>query len=107
MTIKKYSDGLKELIHLDELIIECGHFTSDTELNSGYGCTHKDNTDYPGCCYSCACPIAVKADLTSIKPRDKDLYERYKVEFKDQLSAGTSEDDLQPDDYGISWMIKL
>jgi hypothetical protein len=81
--------------------------TVNTELNNGYGCTHNNNHGYPGCCYSFTCPIATTADLTSIKPRNNDLYEEYKNHFKDQLSNNANEDDLQPDHFGDTWMIKL
>lgn len=54
--------GQLEIMHIDNLTEECGMFTTNTELNSGYGCLAKQNTEHPGCCYSFACPIATEAD---------------------------------------------
>ena len=36
---------MKELIHIDDLCNRCGFFTSDTRVNGGYGCNHKDCGD--------------------------------------------------------------
>lgn len=36
---------MEELIHIDNLCNKCGFFTSDTLVNSGYGCNHKDCGD--------------------------------------------------------------
>lgn len=36
---------MEELIHIDNLCSRCGFFTSDTSVNGGYGCNHKDCDD--------------------------------------------------------------
>lgn len=36
---------MEELIHIDNLCNKCGFFTSDTLVNGGYGCSHKDCDD--------------------------------------------------------------
>lgn len=36
---------MEELIHIDNLCNKCGFFTSDTPVNGGYGCNHKDCDD--------------------------------------------------------------
>lgn len=36
---------MEELIHIDNLCNKCGFFTSDTMVNGGYGCNHKDCGD--------------------------------------------------------------
>ena len=51
-----------KVIHIDQLICECGMFTWDTELNNGYGCRSAFNTETPGCCYDFSCPIATTID---------------------------------------------
>lgn len=51
-----------EVVHIDHLVRECGMFTSDTELNNGYGCKATQNTVTPGCCYEISCPIATILD---------------------------------------------
>lgn len=52
----------EEIIHIDALAQECGMFTSDIELNNGYGCKSTLNTEEPMCCHAHACPIAVELD---------------------------------------------
>lgn len=63
-----------EVWHLDRLSAECGHFTSRTTVNSGYGCRHPEQQDVvpefvapgaatpkkPRCgrCLAFTCPIA-------------------------------------------------
>jgi hypothetical protein len=50
------------VMHIDQLITECGMFEYGSELNNGYGCRAKQNTEAPGCCHTFACPIAVELD---------------------------------------------
>jgi hypothetical protein len=35
----------KELVHIDNLCDSCGFFTSNTPINGGYGCNHKECGD--------------------------------------------------------------
>lgn len=69
---------LEELIHIDELIKVCGHFTWDTELNGGYGCNHTSPSKQEvGKCYAFDCPIAYMADLEDFKKLHLELYQEY------------------------------
>lgn len=36
---------MEELIHIDNLCNRCGFFTSNTPINGGYGCNHKECDD--------------------------------------------------------------
>jgi hypothetical protein len=54
-----------EPIHIHNLTNKCGFFTSDTQLNGGCGCNHKNQTEWDmengkkqGKCYTHSCPIA-------------------------------------------------
>lgn len=102
---KIFKDGFGELLHIDELIKVCGHFTTDTELNSGYGCTHKENTEAQGCCFAFACPVAIRADLSIIKIRDANLYEQYKNDLREYLKNGQNEEDVYPGFIGEDYMV--
>ena len=91
------------LTTINNLANVCGLFTSDTDLNNGYGCKSKSNEkDHPGCCYDFDCPLAIGADLTSLKEHDIDLYKEHLPDFKMELERGTSEDDCCVD----SWIIQ-
>ena len=49
--------------HMDNLVQSCGLFTSDTELNGGYGCLSKSKEkSESGTCYGYDCPLAYLAD---------------------------------------------
>ena len=52
---------MEELIHIDNLCSRCGFFTSDTSVNGGYGCNHKDCDDgeYEKGCLSIALIVAI------------------------------------------------
>lgn len=71
---------MKEVWHLDNLIQECGWFTSETTVNNGYGCRHPGQEDLEeehletlrhrgvqgpppfrcGRCFAFTCPIATE-----------------------------------------------
>lgn len=95
------------LIDLDELVMSCGLFTSDTELNNGYGCKSRSkHKSERGRCFSFDCPLANEADLSDLKKHDETLYEEYREYFKEALSNGASEEDLLPAQSGSYWMIQ-
>jgi hypothetical protein len=58
----------------------CPYFTSDTEVNNGYGCTHpeQDETDPDengaehGKCYSFSCPLGIEPDEEDFENPDVD-----------------------------------
>lgn len=61
-------------IDIDELADRCGYFTSETCVNSGYGCNHPEQEmtkefededgrmHAQGCCYSFSCPLGWSDD---------------------------------------------
>lgn len=68
-----------EPIHIDELTNECGHFTSETNVNGGYGCNHKNQSEWDmengkkhGKCYGFSCPIAWLMDEEEWKKLGED-----------------------------------
>lgn len=100
-----YKNIKPELIYLDDLVLKCGLFTSDTDLNNGYGCKSKSKIkDEPGKCYGFDCPLASEASLADLKKHDEYLYNEHKQNFNhNQLK---DEDNCFPDDYGSSWLIQ-
>ena len=56
---------MSEIIHIDEMVTKCGHFTSETTVNNCYGCTHPNQEE-----------------------QDKELYDDWKVEPHDPTHAG-------------------
>jgi hypothetical protein len=36
---------MRDVIHIDNLVQECGFFTNRTTVNSGYGCRHPEQRD--------------------------------------------------------------
>jgi hypothetical protein len=68
--------GMKDFVRIDidELANRCGYFTSETCVNSGYGCNHPDQEmtrelkdedgrmHVQGCCYSFSCPLGWSDD---------------------------------------------
>src|SRR5690554_6333294 len=70
------------LIHADDLIKECGYFFCGEE-NNGYCCSHPENEEAPGCCYTWACPIAVEADIQDMRELDPGLAKEYEKEGKE------------------------
>ncbi len=86
-----------KIIHLDELVDICGYFTSNTSVNNGYGCKHKDQEEIDTCsyinkphgkCYSWSCPLANEADLQDMKNHNMDLYNDWKDEKYDPSEMG-------------------
>jgi hypothetical protein len=74
----KYKQIENKLVQIDSFIRECGLFTSDTNLNNGYGCKSKSKSKQePGCCYTYDCPLAHEADKEDLKELDHDLYLSY------------------------------
>lgn len=65
-----------DIWHLDNVVEACGYFTSDTTVNSGYGCRHPDQEDVeeeyqepgepvrdpPTCgrCFAFTCPLGAE-----------------------------------------------
>lgn len=52
-----------EVVHIDQLVRECGWFQGGTEANNGYGCSHpcqeeRDGETNQGCCFAFSCPLA-------------------------------------------------
>ena len=93
------------LIHMNTLCQECGLFTSDTELNNGYGCTSKSKfKSDPGCCYDSDCPLAFTADLEDLKEHDTHLYEEYKFNLSEYNKDNF---DLDPHDVGSEWVVQF
>jgi len=66
---------MNKVVHIDNLVEECGYFTSRTTVNSGYGCRHPKQRDVEkehmeslkamgvdgsttcGRCFAPACPL--------------------------------------------------
>jgi len=85
--------ALKEpiIIHVNDLAMECGLFTSETELNGGYGCLSKSKQkDEPGKCYAWDCPLGYEADLEDLKNHALDLYDQWKEDEYDPSEAGAN-----------------
>jgi hypothetical protein len=70
-----------ELIPINELANKCGYFECG-ELNNGYGCTHPENTEAPGCCHTFACPLAVEADYEDMVELDPELAKEYEEQYQ-------------------------
>ena len=88
---------MTKIIHIDEMVEICGFFTTDIEVNNGYGCKHpeQEETDIDHCtwkehgkCYSWSCPLANEADLEDMKEYDMKLYEDWKDERADPTEMG-------------------
>jgi hypothetical protein len=76
---ERYKKIKPRLETIDEFISYCGLFTSETELNGGYGCKSKSvDKQEPGKCYAWDCPLAYVANLDDFKKHDKILYDEYK-----------------------------
>ena len=56
----------------DEFATVCNYFTSDTDLNNGYGCTHPQQEDEDGCCFCWKCPLGIEADQEDLTNPDID-----------------------------------
>jgi hypothetical protein len=77
-----YKNINPRIIDIDNFINECGLFTSNTDLNNGYGCKSKSKDKCEkGKCYSWDCPLAVEADEQAFKDVDSNLY----IDFKKGL----------------------
>jgi hypothetical protein len=69
---------------IDELCSGCGLFTSNTDLNNGYGCKSKSKYKTEiGKCYNWACPLGNVPDIEDLKKYDKDYYYEYKDKCDD------------------------
>lgn len=48
-------------VDIDTLCYKCGYFTTDTEINNGYGCLHPEHErrkgNSVGCCFASSCPL--------------------------------------------------
>lgn len=95
---------MKKLIHLDDLVRECGYFYSfeDEEGNwpvfGGYNCKHeKCNTDmndsekYPniGTCSACCCPMGIEASYNDMLELDIELAKEYEEKYKSRPDETT------------------
>lgn len=61
-----------------ELSGSCGLFTSDTDLNNGYGCRSRSkDKEEVGKCFAWACPLGYTTSLDDLKKHDIDLYHEY------------------------------
>ena len=54
-------------IDIDALCSRCGYFTSECDVNNGYGCRHpeiegRDENAGLGCCLASACPLGWLSD---------------------------------------------
>ena len=57
---------MRKAVVFDEFAYVCQYFTSNTDLNNGYGCTHPEQTQTPGCCFCCSCPLGIEAEQADI-----------------------------------------
>jgi len=90
----RYKKIEPELLSIYHVADRCGFFTTETDLNGGYGCTFPEKEKgYPGCCYQFDCPVSHEASLEDLRKMDQDLYEEYKH------CTGDLED------HGSEWMV--
>ena len=91
----------QQLITIDDLAGQCGHFQdgdnadpSNGELrNNGYLCQHPENEE--GACLRTACPIATLATLRNIWDLDWELWQT--------LAEGNDEDEYPVDSEWMLW----
>ena len=77
------------MVHIDNLMQDCGLFNGNTDLNNGYGCKSKSkDKQEPGACFAFDCPLAWEADLEDMKKYDQHLYDEYKEETYDPIDVG-------------------
>jgi len=86
------------ILHLDELVHECGWFDPHAETNNGYGCQHprvedRDHETGEGRCMPFACPLAAR------------MYDLDETEQRALREAGVDEDIVRSAASGDSdWM---
>lgn len=112
---------MEELIHIDNLCSRCGFFTSDTSVNGGYGCNHKDCDDgeyiYNGDnLYVCDNKVFRECELDFLnlgnsaidwEKRRYELAKDYSTEFvKLQHKKGITECGILYPDV-VSWSVEL
>ena len=94
------------IVDIDTLTGVCGYFTSQTDINSGYGCNHPDQESYEDChkdsegythysdelpqveqgkCYSFSCPLAHSCDVKDLRKYDKEFAKEYKGADDDEI----------------------
>jgi hypothetical protein len=101
------------MVDIFGLARECGLFTSDTELNGGYGCLSKskDKSEH-GCCYGFDCPLAYTPSLADMKEHDIDIYNEWKETIQEKYKEynwdydDKNEDNYDPENYGSEWVVQ-
>lgn len=91
--------------------LDCGLFTSKTELNNGYGCLLRSKyKSEPGKCYQWDCPLCSSADLTDLKKFDKSEYENWleyvkEKGYTEEQYSDTEEWKGSLDDFGCELVV--
>lgn len=67
----------KQLITIFEIMKNCGHCE---DVDMVYTCSHPENTEEPGRCFTWACPVAYEATYEDMLELDPDLAEEYREE---------------------------
>ena len=86
-----------KIVEINSLCRVCGYFTSATDVNNHYGCTHPEQEETETCteidgylaydkngaikmgkCYSFSCPLATQADVKDLRTHDKEWAKQYK-----------------------------
>ncbi|WP_299673292.1 hypothetical protein [uncultured Tenacibaculum sp.] len=78
---------MKKIITLNELTAECGYFTSDTNLNNGYGCKENESKT----CHAYNCPVAHQLDYNDLK-NCSNMDEFDHIESQDDMPWGWGDD---------------
>jgi len=71
----------RKIASFDEFAYACPYFTSETDVNNGYGCTHPkqeetdpdENKKEHGKCYCWSCPLGIEAEAEDADNEDIDL----------------------------------
>lgn len=98
---------IAKVVPIDNLCRICGYFTSQTDANNHYGCTHPEQSETDPCteingyyaydkhgatqmgkCYSFSCPLATECDLEDLRDHSKDYYDEWKNKPSDPAEAG-------------------
>ncbi len=71
----------RKIASFDDFAYVCPYFTSNTNVNNGYGCTHQkqeetdidENGKKQGKCYCWSCPLGIEAEAEDADDENIDL----------------------------------
>lgn len=67
----------RKIVSFDEFAYCCPFFTSETEVNNGYGCKHpaqeqREENQAVGSCYCWSCPLGIEAEAEDCGKKEID-----------------------------------